>query len=161
MNAPRFLAADPRTQAITRSDFHADPHVIEHRELGKDFGDLERACNAERNALVRRQRRDVAAIEGHRSAGRLKKPADEIEERGLARPVWADDRAQLAGLDVKRNVLQRDEIAEALADIHDVEHAHVSPLRRSTPRRPRGKNNTIPMNSMPTNDIQFTVMLDR
>jgi hypothetical protein len=93
-----FGATDPRTQAKPGRHLGADAHVLEHRKLGEDLGDLECTRHPERNALIRRHRRDVASVKGDGTRRRLEKPADEIEERGLAGAVRPDDGAQFAFL---------------------------------------------------------------
>ena len=44
---------------------------------------------------------DVDAVHEHRARGRVEKPRDQVEERRLAAPGPADDRARLAGLEGK------------------------------------------------------------
>jgi hypothetical protein len=73
---------------------------------------------------VRRQRGDIAALEHDRSLGRPEKPADQVEEGGLAGAVRADDGTQLALAHRQRNVTYRDQAAEALSDVLDFEEVH-------------------------------------
>src|SRR5581483_4188567 len=86
-----------------------DPQILADRQLGEDFGDLEGAGDAERDALVGRKPRDLLAVEENRAVRRREKPADEVEEGCLAGAVGADHGAKLAGLDRERNVVDRDE----------------------------------------------------
>src|SRR5262249_55314438 len=116
-------APDPRTQPKAVGDFGADAHVLEHRELGKDLGDLERARDAERNALVWRQCGDVAAIERNRAGQWREEPADQVEKRGLAGAVGTDDGAQLAFFHAHRYVAHGHQAAEAATDLVDFENA--------------------------------------
>ena len=90
-----------------------------------------------------------------------KETADEIEERRLAGAVRPDDGAQFPFLHGKRDAAHRHQAAEAFADVVDFKNAHAALLRAMTPSRPRGKNSTMATKSIPTKDIQLTVMLDR
>ena len=94
---------------------------------------------------------------------RREKAADQIEERGFAGAVRPDDRAQLALGDAERDVLHRDETAEAFGrrSLTSSTFMLLSPRLAAMPSRPRGKNSTTSTNSMPTNDIQLMVMLER
>src|SRR6185312_1482306 len=157
--------ADPRTQAVAGRDLGADAHVLEYRQFGEYLGDLEGARHSERHALVRRHQGDIAPVEFDGAGARRQKAADQIEERRFAGAVRPDDRAQLAFGDAERHVLHRHETAEAFGRIPDFEHVHAASqaarLRRMKPSRPRGKNSTTSTNSIPTNDIQLMVMLER
>ena len=93
--------------------------------------------------------------------GRREKAADQVEEGGLAGAVRADDRAQLAGLDRHRHVVDGDQAAEMLGDVLDPQQAHDVTLRRMMPSTPRGKNSTTSTKNRPMNDIQFSVWLER
>ena len=109
----RVGAAEPRAQTVAGSDLGGDADVLEHGELGKDFGDLEGARHAQRDPLVGGEAGDVAAVEQDRPGGRREEPADQVEEGGLAGAVRSDDRAQLALRHGHRYVAHGDEIAEA------------------------------------------------
>src|SRR5437879_2541864 len=103
-----FRLTDPRTQAKPLGHFRADAYVLDHGELWKNLGDLERAGDAKGDALMRGQRRYVASIERDRSGGRREKAADEVEKSGLAGAVRPDDGAQLALFHGQRYVAHRD-----------------------------------------------------
>ena len=90
----------------------------------------------------------------------VEKSADQIEEGGLAGAVGADHRAQLAGLDRHRDVVDGDQAAEMARDVLDLEQAHDVALRRMMPSTPRGKNSTTSTKNSPMNDIQFSVWLE-
>src|SRR5207253_4399187 len=47
----------------------------------------------------------------------MKESADQIEDRGLARAVWADDKEDLARIHRQRNALHRAQTAKAFSDI--------------------------------------------
>ena len=110
----RACRAEPGSEAIAGRDLDRDANVVGDRELGKDLGDLERARHAAPHALVGRERGDVASLEPDRARGRREQAADQVEERRLAGAVRADDRAQFAGLDGQRHVVDGDQAAKAL-----------------------------------------------
>src|SRR5580700_9841276 len=62
---------------------------------------------------------DGMAVETHRALLVPQRAADAIDQRRLARAVRADEAEALAGRDRKRDVLQRDEAAEAFAEVID------------------------------------------
>ena len=72
-------------------------HVLEHRQLRKDVGALERASHAHRAQAMRRQPGDVAPVQTHPSGVGPQMPGDQVEEGRLARAVRADDGDDLAG----------------------------------------------------------------
>src|SRR6185437_12244540 len=141
-------------QPISAGDLGGNADVLEHGEFGENLGNLESPGHPERDALMRRQSGDVAAVEADGAGGRREKSADQVEEGGLAGAVRPDDRAQFALRHIERNLAHRDEIAEALGDVVDFEHVHAL-LRCRKPSNPRGKNSTTRTNSSPTNDIQL------
>jgi len=55
--------ANPRAQAESISNFGGDADVFEHRELGKNLGNLERSGHAASNAFMGCKPRDVVSIE--------------------------------------------------------------------------------------------------
>ena len=57
----------------------------------------------------------------------LFEPRDDAQERRLAAAARAEQRRQRAGLDLERHVVERDELAEPLADAGDLDaHAGAS-----------------------------------
>src|SRR4029077_19792905 len=83
----------------------------------KDHRDLEGAADAGTCNDVRRTAGDVAAVEPD-PAGAWTHPAcDQVEQRGLARPVGADDRVAVALVDLEVHGLDGAETAEALAQV--------------------------------------------
>jgi hypothetical protein len=60
---------------------------------------------------------DALAVEQHLAAGGFKAPADQVEQRGLARAVGADDGDALAGLHLQVGAADDFGLAEALAQV--------------------------------------------
>ena len=73
---------------------------------------------------------DRLAVEVHRAGLVLQRAADAIDQRALARAVRPDQAEPLARLHLEVDAVERDEAAEALADIVDVQQrAHGCPPR--------------------------------
>jgi hypothetical protein len=128
----------------------ADRRVVENAQAGKRLDDLERARDAEAAHLVRPQPRDRAAVEANVPGRRPMEPGHEVEERGLPRPVRADDPAHLAPLDGEIDARDGEEAAEALRQPSHLEQRHVVAqayrgrhdrrARRHAPASPPGRN---------------------
>jgi hypothetical protein len=96
--------------------------------LRKHLGNLKCARNTPPDAARRQRLGDVLAVEQDAARCRRQKSAGQVEERGLAGAIGADDRAQLSGLDRHRNVVDRDETAEPARDALDLDKAHKAAL---------------------------------
>jgi len=90
---------------------HAD--VLEDGEVREDVGDLVRLRDAEARDPVLRQAGDLPAFEPDPAGGGRHLARDQPEEGRLARAVRADDRAQLAALDLEVHLRDGHEAAEA------------------------------------------------
>jgi len=88
--------------------------VLKNAQAVKRPRDLEGAPDAAIDNAMRRQSRDLEAIEGDRSRRRHQRAGKHVEDRALARSVRADQANNLAALDLKRHVVDRGEPAEAL-----------------------------------------------
>src|SRR6185437_8232731 len=84
-----------------------------------------------------------------------------VHHRRLSRAVWTDDAQQLAGLHVKRKIVQRLEPVEAEGEVFQVQalvasglsrrHAHLRFSREgSSPASPRGRNNVTSTKRAPS-----------
>jgi hypothetical protein len=73
-----------------------DPDVVEQRERREHVGALERAREAQVRDAVRRRAGDVLAVEEIWPDVGAKVAGEQVEERGLAGAVRADDRVQRA-----------------------------------------------------------------
>ena len=154
------LRAEPGPETIAGRDLDRDADVVGDRELGKNLRDLEGAGHAAPHPLVGSERADVMSLEPDRARGRREQAADQIEERRLAGAVRTDDRAQFAGLNGQRHVVDGDQAAEALRCALDLKQGHAFAPVRSMPRTPRGKKRTTSTNTRPITDIQFSVWLE-
>src|SRR3989454_11738734 len=98
-----------------------DLHVLRHGQGGIDAGDLKLAGDSEPTDHVGRTTGDVLAAEADRSGVGGKGAGDDVEQRGLAATVGADDAAQLPGADGQVDPPQDVEPAEPLGDPADLE----------------------------------------
>src|SRR4051794_26944224 len=95
--------------------------IVGGGEVEQQRGDLERARKAERAAAIRRQESNVAAAERNAAGVRREMPGELTDQRGLASAVRADDGVQLARCDIERDVIRRDDPAEAAHQLFDAE----------------------------------------
>ena len=95
-----------------RQRLRGEQAVVQHGQAREQVGDLVRAREPERGPPVRRQPRHVAAEERDGPRARALLAADEAEERGLPRPVGADDGAALPRPHRQRDAVHRAEAAE-------------------------------------------------
>ena len=92
------------------------------------------AISPGRQAIERR------AVEIHIARRRRKKIGDQIEQRRFAGAIGADQCGQAAIGNVERDIGNRRETAEPLADVHDLQCAgghRLSSFDRRRPKRPR------------------------
>src|SRR5262249_11297630 len=94
-----------------------DPHVLEHAQATEHVRDLKRAADADVGEPISRRAGDVLAAIEDPAAGRLDLAREHVEQRGLARAVRADDRLELAASYRERDLLDRSEMSEILADL--------------------------------------------
>ena len=84
-------------------------------------------------SLLRRERGRVLAGEEDLAGVRRLEAGDDAEQRRLSGAARAEERGERAALDVERDVLEGDEVAEALRDVADEDrHQAVSSLGRMT-----------------------------
>ena len=95
-----------------RAGRRGQPQVLPHRELREQVVALERAGDAAPGHRVRAQALDRRALEPDAAAGRRELSGDDVEERGLARAVGADDGAALARRHLERHVIERAQRSE-------------------------------------------------
>ena len=86
--------------------------VLEHREIVVDRRRLELAADAGLDDLVLLQLRQLLAAKLDRARGGLGLAADQVEHRGLAGAVGADDDADLVLLDIEGEIVDRLEAVE-------------------------------------------------
>src|SRR6185436_11780158 len=119
------IPEDCAQDAGARLPMPADHDILDRREIGEETDVLEGARDACRGDLVRLQAVERAAVEDESAfVGRID-TGEDIEERGLAGAIRADQAEHLARRDRKGNIAQRLDAAEALADAAAFEQVHV------------------------------------
>src|SRR3954462_6261230 len=107
-----------------------------------------------RNA-VRARAGDVAAVEENPAGARRKLAGEQVEERGLAGAVRADDRMQRALLDAQAQRVDRGEGAEGLRQLARFEKRHfIFPNRDQASTTPPRKKSTTMTNATPRSSGQ-------
>ena len=105
--------------------------VVDDAEIVERRGELERPHQAARDPLLRRHAGDVFAMVVDRSFVGRKKTGQQIEKRGLAGAVRADDAGDLVFAQQVADVIDRDLLAEPLGDAFGSDdlgaRVHVSP----------------------------------
>ena len=101
----------------------AEHEVLAHGQLAEDAAALGHQRDAGLDDLMRRQRRQFAAAEGDRPAGKVRHQAgDRLEERALAGAVGAEDHHHLAAADVEVDVDEREVFAVGGGDAGEPKH---------------------------------------
>ena len=95
----------------------ADQQVLQHRGILEQLDVLEGARNAEPGDRMGRHVVEPAALEFQRAAGGLVDAADQVEHRGLAGAVGADQREHLAAAHVEAHLVDREHATEANAEV--------------------------------------------
>src|SRR6185503_8486529 len=101
-----------------------DEEVLAGRHAGEQLDALERARDAEPRAPVRRDPREIAAVERHASRVGFRHSEQAVEERRLPGPVRTDQPDDLAFGDVEAHVVERGDTREGLRDAGGDEQAH-------------------------------------
>ena len=117
---------DLRLLRAARAVLHAQAEgdVLEHVHVSEQRVVLEHEADP---AVARAARGGVLAVERDRARVGVLEPGDQAQQGRLARARRAEQRDELAGLDVQRHVAQRGEVAEALPDLADFDaHGFVS-----------------------------------
>ena len=95
------------------------PHLRRHEDVlarsqaPERLEPLERAADPEPRPLVGLAARDVATVELDPARVRPEQPGDDVEQRGLAGPVGADQPGDVTDLDIDRHFTEGLQAAEA------------------------------------------------
>ena len=87
-------------------------HILQHRHVRKHRRDLKRAHDATARRLCRFFGRDIDAVEADAAAAGVQKLGQQIEERGFASTIGADQRVDMAAPDFQVNLVDRHESLE-------------------------------------------------
>ena len=113
---------DARGDPVLRllADLHPERDVVAHGHV------LERGVVLEHEAdpaPLRRHPGGVVAADHDRAGVRLLQPRDDAQQRGLAGAARAQQRRERAVGDLERHAVERDEVAERLADLAYGDHS--------------------------------------
>src|SRR6185503_10832159 len=139
--------------APVRRVLERDVEVLQDRHAAERLGDLEAPHDAEPRPPVSGQGRDLLALEEDPAAVGEERARHAVDQRGLARPVGADQAESLARLHVQRQPVQRGESPEALGETLDLQegaHGRRPRTRRTNPRMPSGARTTKATSTTPT-----------
>ena len=100
--------------------------VLEQRGVREELDVLEGAGDSKGCDLVRRNARDVAAVERQLARRGVVDAADQVEDRRLAGTVGADDREHLALADLEGDGVDGPDATELNGDVARREEAHRS-----------------------------------
>ena len=114
----------PAGPCRTAERVRADHDVLRDGERREQREVLERARDAELGDAVRGHREQVLAREGDAPRRRLVEAAEAVEQRRLAGAVGPDERADLALLDLERQVGEREDPAELDSHVLDSQESH-------------------------------------
>ena len=109
---------------------------LANRHPGEDRPPLRHQGDASPHDLVGGEAGDLLAEEGDRAGARPKDPGDRLHQRGLSRPVRADDGDDASLGDIDGDLPQGGDAAVIRLDAPDLKHRGSLPRRRGTPRSP-------------------------
>ena len=135
----------------------ADTHVLQHRQVWKHGGNLERADDAAARDLGRLRVGDVLAVVENVAGGRDEKFRQQVEKRGLAGAIGADQGVNLAPLHLQVDVAHSDKALEFLGQAFGFEYVIVHAQRRGTVTGcppPTRRLSNAPVNTSRVGEIQ-------
>src|SRR6185503_6033596 len=144
-----------RTRAFVHGVKHRHSDIVDEIEAVEGARQLKTARETAVRALVSGQAIHWSAVEMHCAVFVWQRAADAVDERALARAVRPDEAKPFALLHFEFDAVERDETAEALADIADVEesaHFFLQAFMRSctSPTNPFGATTTKKTSRSPT-----------
>ena len=98
-----------------------DADIVGKRHAGERPRQLKASRQAEMGALMGFEPVELSAVEMHGALLVVQRAADAIDQRRFAGAVRPDQAEPLAGRDRQRNLVERDEAAETLAEIVDLQ----------------------------------------
>jgi len=122
------LEQSPRADRRAAANESAELHVLEHGQSFEQPDRLERPGDPTPRELVGAQPHDVRIREADRAAVGAEVARDEIDQRGLPRPVRADEPEHLPLCDGEVDRVHRHDAAEALGEQRGLKQ-HLRPPR--------------------------------
>src|SRR2546421_4484166 len=103
-------------RAVPEARDHRRLECLQHGEVGKDLDELEGPRDPEPGQTGGPDPAHVAISEGDGAGGGAEDAGEDVDERGLARPVWPDDRDELARADGEAHAVEGAELAVELPE---------------------------------------------
>src|SRR5690606_20259171 len=153
-------ARQRRQQAAAFAEVAPRHDVLEGAHVEEDLQVLERAPDAGRGERVRRQAGQFASVERDAAGARHVDAGEQVEQRGLAGAVRADDRVNRARVDRKRQSLHRVDAAEFPGEPVDAQSAHRGLRPSQSPMvgtAPRGKKIIVAIMIAPSTTISYSL----
>src|ERR687887_255622 len=152
----------PPTSGVAASLAHRERHRLERAQVREQGVDLKRAHEPAFDALVGLKRGDLLLAKKDPAVVRPEHAGDQVDQRGLARPVRPDQRVTLALRQIEGDILGNDERAEALVQSprRQRRYAHALLLAERTrraipPRMPFGRKITTAISRVPIQKYQY------
>ena len=123
---------------MAAAECRRDHQIFKHGHAAERLRDLKRAGDAQAAAPLRREARDVGAVENNAAGVRGNRAAGNAEQRGLAGSVRSDDAERLAFAEREIDAVRHHNGTEPLVDFFQSEkRRHASPRApvRSFPRK--------------------------
>src|SRR5262249_41809008 len=116
----------PEVERRATLSLKRDAHVLEHGQVRKHRGDLERAYQAHARYRSGTRAGDVVALVHDAAARGLEEVRQEVEAGRLPGAVRADEGVDAAAVDLEVDVLDRDETPELLGQLACFKNAVVA-----------------------------------
>ena len=126
LGQPRLAGGGVQSHAAA----FTEQQVLEHAEGGHQRRVLIDHADAEAERAARRIDADVTAADADPAGVGLRHPREDAHQRGLARPVLAQQAVHLARADREVDVVVRDDARERLRDADQLDGGGVGPRRR-------------------------------
>ena len=117
------LAAIDEFQGSAPKRLAADEDIGRHLQVFQVVQFLMDKSDSHGNGVGNGADGDAVAVDENRAFVGLMDAADDVHQRAFSRAVFADEGDNLAAANVERNVLQRDDAGEPLADSLQLEDA--------------------------------------
>ena len=107
----------PRLPVPRHAGTHPQPDVLRDAQLREQRTNLESPNNPQAHALLDRRARDLLIAQIYRARIRPQQTTDQVDERGLAGPIWTDQGMASALLQRQANVSGDLQGSKALVDL--------------------------------------------
>ena len=119
------LGRCPPSEAVGAARLHGKPHVLLHRQPAEQIGDLERTPDTGARNVLGLEASDRPTPDGDEAFVRREHAGHQVECRGLAGAVWADQCMQRAVLHDDIGIRDGADAAEAFRKLARDEHGAV------------------------------------